>query len=168
MSLFKCSNVLCLNTEERINQFEKCPTCETVCYCSEGCQIKDWNTNHKDLCETTTCHGIAKLQKYLISTNKNNVTNQETIIKCCTTYFDKHIIKTTEQFMYLGLDIDNKIYQISIKPDVIKMKKKNFTTEQNKMLFLDKNSFHIYVEEKETKSFVVISVERNKTKVKLK
>lgn len=38
-------------TSKYKQEFKKCGGCVKVRYCSIGCQIKDWNSNHKKICE---------------------------------------------------------------------------------------------------------------------
>eukprot|EP01083_Nonionella_stella_P176048 614896_1 len=46
----ECHNVSCDNRRFNVDKFYKCKQCRVARYCCRSCQKKDWNLNHKYVC----------------------------------------------------------------------------------------------------------------------
>ncbi|KAK7013041.1 hypothetical protein R3P38DRAFT_2639866 [Favolaschia claudopus] len=58
VSMKACSN--CNKMRER-KDFRKCSRCQTVFYCSLECQKADWNTGHRETCQTNQIYSLRNM-----------------------------------------------------------------------------------------------------------
>jgi sulfatase maturation enzyme AslB (radical SAM superfamily) len=48
--LARCANPTCKEVEFHVKSFGKCTRCNSVAYCSRGCQKEHWRVSHKKNC----------------------------------------------------------------------------------------------------------------------
>ncbi|KAJ7081146.1 hypothetical protein B0H15DRAFT_996244 [Mycena belliarum] len=97
VSLKSCDNIECEKEIGPKDEFARCSSCHSVCYCSTACQTMDWRTGgHREICDT---HRSTRLREPPLSP-------RERAFLCALLRYEYSVAKTkilTQQIEYMTL-----------------------------------------------------------------